>query len=81
MTGQIDDLWEFKEDIRRIVLKHMTGPTKKHANKAMEWVRVNINKFAESVDRDLDYFAKNVIPVGEKLDAKLEQNNKPKGIK
>jgi hypothetical protein len=78
MTDQIDDILELKIEIMVLVAKHLTGKCAQHQKKAMEWVRVNINTFVSSVERDLDYFAKNVIPVGEKLDAELREHKRRK---
>jgi hypothetical protein len=79
MTGQIADIWQLKHDIKLVLLKHLTGKCAEHSKKALEWVRPNITTFVESVDRDLDRFARDVIPVGEKLDAELEANKHGKG--
>lgn len=76
MSPNIDDTFEFKQDVLAVLKKHLAGPCKKHFSKAIEWVRPNMRTFVESVERDLNYFAANVIPVGEKLDAEQKEIQK-----
>ena len=74
MTGQIDDLWEFKNHIRAVIRQHLAGDCVRHPDKSLEWLRENINQFTENVDRSLAHFAKWIIPIGEKLDAERRDN-------
>lgn len=74
----IDDTLEFKLDAKALVQKHLCGKCKKHSAKALEWVAPNLRTFVESVERDLEYFVKRVIPVGEKLDQEKEEIDRGK---
>jgi len=76
MKVQIDDRFDLINDVTEIVRRHLWDKCALHPDKSLEWIRPNIRTFVDSVIRDLEYFAREVIPVGEKLDT---EQNKLKG--